>query len=178
MEAEGSIEAIKPGYLVVTVTAILKDNRSVTIAVYNMNVEPLPRETTAMGMVVVPLIANHTETIGYISGQPGGERAKIVIPLLKGEIPVETKGLIVRFDSNLTGELQVKLDGGDLCENMYRVNSPFLVPAGYEVQRITMPTAVRVDMSMLRTGMTLVVFGNMIAMLGNIRGTLRETRGK
>ena len=84
MEAEGSIEANKPGYLVITVTARLNDNRIVTIAVYNVNVEPPPRETAAMGMVVVSLIANHTETIGYISGQPGRERTKIVIPLLKG----------------------------------------------------------------------------------------------
>ncbi|MEB3799209.1 MAG: hypothetical protein LRS45_02625 [Desulfurococcales archaeon] len=46
-----------------------------------------------MGMVIVPLIANHTETIGYISGQPGEEEARIVISLLKGVIPAETKGL-------------------------------------------------------------------------------------
>lgn len=145
MEAEGSIKASRPGHLVVTVAARLKDNQSITIAVYNVNIEPLPKQAPATGMVIMPLIANHTETIGYISGQPGGEEAKIVIPLLKGEIPVETKGLIVSFTSNPTGELQVKLDGGDLCENMYRVNSPFLVPAGYEVQQITTPTAVRAD---------------------------------
>ena len=70
MEAEGSIEASKPGYLVITVTARLNDSRIVTIAVYNVNVEPLPRETAAMGMVVAQLIVNHTKTLGYISGQP------------------------------------------------------------------------------------------------------------
>ena len=177
MKAEGSIKADKPGHLVVTVTARLKDNRSITIAVYNVNIEPLPKQAPATGMITMPLIANHTETIGYISGQPGGEEAWIVIPLLKREIPVETKGLIVSFTSNLTGELQVKLDGGDLCENMYRVNSPFLVPAGYEVQRITTPTAVQADTSMLRTGMALVVFGNIIAIIG-IYGEISRKRGE
>ena len=76
MEAEGSIDASKPGYHVITVTARLNDNRSVTVVVYNVNVEPLPKRAPAMGMVIVPLIENHTETIGYISGQPGEEEAR------------------------------------------------------------------------------------------------------
>ncbi|MEB3799208.1 MAG: hypothetical protein LRS45_02620 [Desulfurococcales archaeon] len=38
VEAEGSIDAGKPGYLVITVTARLNDNRSVTIVVYNVDI--------------------------------------------------------------------------------------------------------------------------------------------
>ncbi|MEB2837343.1 MAG: hypothetical protein GSR80_001385 [Desulfurococcales archaeon] len=166
LKARGSIAAGKPGYLVVRVTATLADNETARVVEYRVNITPPPRQAAPTGTVIVPLVANGSETIGYIASRPGAREAEIVIPLMRGEVPPTTRIVTVEFNSSLPGKLQVELTTGYACEGYHRVGSPFLVPAGYEVQQITTPSKISINTATLRAGTALIALGNAVAILG------------
>ncbi len=175
---EGRVDAGKPGYIVVEVTAVLGDNQNITVVKYRVNVNPISEQVaSSSGMVTLPLTADHAGVIGYVSGYPGDKVVKVVILPVRGEIPPNARVLTSRFGGNLSGELQVRLTASDVCEKFYHVDSPFLAPAGFDVQQITTPSAILIDTTMLRVGVALMVFGNAVALLG-IYGRISRSCGE
>ena len=176
LRARGSLAAGGPGYLVIRVAVTLANNETVGVLEYRVNVTPPPQQAAPEGTVITPLIANGSEAIGYIASGPGGGRAEVVIPLIRGEVPPNTKVVAVSFNGNLEGRLRVELAGGYACEGYHHVDSPFLVPAGYEVQQITTPSNVSINTAALRAGAALIALGNAVAILG-IYGELTRREG-